>query len=459
MLDRIDAIVWGPGLLFLILGTGIYLMVKLKFLPLRRLGMALKLAIGFNKEKGKHVNGSVSSFSALMTELAATIGTGNIVGVATAMSLGGPGALFWMIISSLIGMALKLVESTLAVTYRQRNQRGQLAGGPMYVMENGLKWKKTGHIMAVVYAFLAVLASFGMGNMVQANSIADAVYVTFGISKITVGFIIALLTLFVVFGGIRTIGKLTNILVPIMGILYLSGTLIVIIFHWRNLFEAIQAIFLYAFCPKAITGGILGTSTSGALQAFRWGVSRGVFSNEAGLGASGISAAAANTSDAVRQGYISMTGVFFDTIVICTSTGLALLVSGAFQNNVNEMEGSVLTLRAFETVFGDKGEKFVCISIVLFAFATIIAWAYQGEKAYEFLMHDDKKSNSLIFRLVYILFVIIGCIFSLRQVWNLSDICNGLLAIPNIVCVLILSNRACAKILAWDKDFNMKCKM
>ena len=154
-----------------------------------------------------------------------------------------------------------------------------------------------------------------------------------------------------------------------------------------------------------------------------------------------------------------MTGVFFDTIVICTSTGLALLVSGAFQNNVNEMEGSVLTLRAFETVFGDKGEKFVCISIVLFAFATIIAWAYQGEKAYEFLMHDDKKSNSLIFRLVYILFVIIGCIFSLRQVWNLSDICNGLLAIPNIVCVLILSNRACAKILAWDKDFNMKCKM
>lgn len=463
-IERADELVWGPWMLALLLGTGVYLMLRLKFLPIHNLRYALRCALGIEKDGAKDASGgtvssrgsvssrgTVSPLSSLTTELAATIGTGNIIGVATAMVLGGPGALFWMVAASVVGMATKLVESTLAVKYRGKNEKGQTAGGPMYVMERAFPRKWAGHILALSFAAFAVFASFGMGNMTQSNSIAEAMAVTFSVPRAKTGLVLTVLTVLVVLGGIGVIGKVTQVVVPFMGILYMAGTMAVILFHWKNLPMAVGGIITAAFCPEAVSGGLFGQVTVTLFQSLRWGVSRGIFSNEAGLGAAGISAAAADTEDYIKQGYISMTGVFLDTIVICTATGLALAVSGVLGETTAgaPLTGAALTLAAFHTVLGDFGEKFMGICIVLFAFATIVGWAYQGERAFEFLLGGRTRYN-LLYRFVYGLVAFVGCMCPLQAVWNFSDICNGLMAVPNLICVLALSGRMCREIRAAD---------
>lgn len=467
LLEQIDNAVWGPGMLLFLLGTGSYLMVRLKFLPLRRLKFALCCAIGREEmyiskrgglqEKGQKIGkkdkppGGISSFSSLTTELAATIGTGNIVGVATAMVLGGPGALLWMMVSAIIGMATKLTESMLSVKYRSRNDRGEMVGGPMYTLVNAFPNKRIGKVLASLFAVFAVLSSFGMGNMTQSNSIAEAMEVSFKIPPEQTGFVVTILTIIVVLGGIGAIAKVTQVVVPFMGVFYLAGAAWVIVTHLENLPGGVYDILVSAFKPYAVAGGILGHMTVSAMEALRWGVSRGVFSNEAGLGAAGISAAAADTKDYVKQGYISMTGVFLDTIVICSVTGLALACSGVvgtLDENGELLTGTELTIAAFQTALGEMGGAFLSICIALFAFATIVGWAYQGEKAFEFLV--KKSKYCIYYRFFYALIAFVGAICSLEAVWNFSDICNGLMVIPNLICVLALSGEACREIREYD---------
>ena len=455
-LQQADRIVWGPWLIFLLLGCGCYLMISLRFLPLRNLLAALGLVFHSKSRKGTDGEG-VSSFSALTTELAATIGTGNIVGVATAMVLGGPGALFWMLLSGIIGLSTKLVESTLCVRYRVRDHKGKPVGGPMYVLQNALPYRRMGRILAVLFAIFAVLASFGMGNMTQGNSIAEALAVTFGVEQTVTGLVLGILTILVILGGIDKIARVTEYLVPCMAVFYLFGTGMVIFTHLHNLPAGIWQILWGAFCPEAMAGGTIGflcsigngTACSGR-QAMRYGVSRGVFSNEAGLGAAGISAVCADTTDAVRQGYISMTGVFIDTIVICSLTGLAIASSGMLGQRDAQGEllnGTALMIAVFSATFGRVGEWMLTLSIALFAFATIIAWEYQGEKAFEYLMGRCHRSGW--YRVGYGIAAFLGAVCSLEAVWDFSDICNGLMAVPNLLAVVMLSKGICREIRSY----------
>lgn len=455
-LQQADRIVWGPWLIFLLLGCGCYLMISLRFLPLRNLLAALGLVFHSKSRKGTDGEG-VSSFSALTTELAATIGTGNIVGVATAMVLGGPGALFWMLLSGIIGLSTKLVESTLCVRYRVRDHKGKPVGGPMYVLQNAFPYRRMGRILAVLFAIFAVLASFGMGNMTQGNSIAEALAVTFGVGRTATGLVLGILTILVILGGIDKIARVTEYLVPCMAVFYLFGTGMVIFTHLHNLPSGIWQILWGAFCPEAMAGGTIGflcsigngTACSGR-QAMRYGVSRGVFSNEAGLGAAGISAACADTTDAVRQGYISMTGVFIDTIVICSLTGLAIASSGMLGQRDAQGEllnGTALMIAVFSATFGRVGEWMLTLSIALFAFATIIAWEYQGEKAFEYLMGRCRRTGW--YRVGYGIAAFLGAVCSLEAVWDFSDICNGLMAVPNLLAVVMLSKGICREIRSY----------
>ena len=455
-LQQADRIVWGPWLIFLLLGCGCYLMINLRFLPLRNLLAALGLVFHSKSRKGTDGEG-VSSFSALTTELAATIGTGNIVGVATAMVLGGPGALFWMLLSGIIGLSTKLVESTLCVRYRVRDHKRKPVGGPMYVLQNAFPYRRMGRILAVLFAIFAVLASFGMGNMTQGNSIAEALAVTFGVGRTATGLVLGILTILVILGGIDKIARVTEYLVPCMAVFYLFGTGMVIFTHLHNLPAGIWQILWGAFCPEAMAGGTIGflcsigngTACSGR-QAMRYGVSRGVFSNEAGLGAAGISAACADTTDAVRQGYISMTGVFIDTIVICSLTGLAIASSGMLGQRDAQGEllnGTALMIAVFSATFGRVGEWMLTLSIALFAFATIIAWEYQGEKAFEYLMGRCHRTGW--YRVGYGIAAFLGAVCSLEAVWDFSDICNGLMAVPNLLAVVMLSKGLCREIRSY----------
>ncbi len=455
-LQQADRIVWGPWLIFLLLGCGCYLMISLRFLPLRNLLAALGLI--FHSKSRKSTDGEgVSSVSALTTELAATIGTGNIVGVATAMVLGGPGALFWMLLSGIIGLSTKLVESTLCVRYRVRDHKGKPVGGPMYVLQNAFPYRRMGRILAILFAIFAILASFGMGNMTQGNSIAEALAVTFGVGRTATGLVLGILTILVILGGIDKIARVTEYLVPCMAVFYLFGTGMVIFTHLHNLPAGIWQILWGAFCPEAMAGGSIGFLCSvgngiacSGRQAMRYGVSRGVFSNEAGLGAAGISAACADTPDAVRQGYISMTGVFIDTIVICSLTGLAIASSGMLgQRNAQGefLNGTALMIAVFSTTFGRAGEWMLTISIALFAFATIIAWEYQGEKAFEYLAGNSLRTGW--YRMCYGMLAFLGAVCSLEAVWDFSDICNGLMAVPNLLAVVMLSKGICREIRSY----------
>ena len=394
ILRKVCDIVWGPLLLTLMLGTGIYLMIRMRFLPLRRLGYALKCVVGKDHPKQtSRKEGEVSALSSLTMELAATIGTGNIVGVATAMVLGGPGALLWMVLSAFIGMSTKFAESMLSVKYRVKQSDGSIAGGPMYTLAAAFPNRTIGNLLATLFALFAVFSSFGMGNMTQSNSIAAALQQTFQMDPNKTGLIITILVILVILGGIKSISKVTLIMVPAMAIFYLLGSLAVILLNLSNLPHGLSQIFHMAFSTEAIAGGLGGSIVVSMRDSMRWGVSRGVFSNEAGLGAGGITAAAAHTDSPVRQGYISMTGVFFDTIIMCSITGLALAASGVIgmKDATGELvTGSALTIAAFSTVLGDWGGNFVSIGIVLFAFATIIGWEYQGEKAFEYLVKKKK---------------------------------------------------------------------
>ncbi len=475
---KLDEMIWGPWLLVLMLGTGTWLMLRLEFLPVRRLKFALRCVFGLERERRyeprdliKHISSKgdsgkgVSPFASLTTELAATIGTGNIVGVATAMVLGGPGALFWMMAASVLGLATKLVESTLAVKYHSHNELGERVGGPMYILRNAfprLSSKSKGYpgrFMAFLYAVFAVAASLGMGNMTQSNSIAEACRVTFEVPVAMSGLVVTLATIMVVLGGIGSIAKVTQVLVPVMGIFYLIGTGGVILANLERLPAGVGAILIMAFAPEAVAGGFLGNlTTMTALsvgQAMRMGVSRGVFSNEAGLGAAGISAAATDTEDYIRQGYISMTGVFLDTMIICLVTGLAFVSSGLLGTTGADGEllnGTEFTIAVFEGTYGVWGGRFISVSIMLFAFATIVAWAYQGEKAFEYLMGHTKYN--IWYRFCYVLIVFVGAVCSLELVWNFSDICNGLMAVPNLIGVLVLSMKPggiCQEIIDYDK--------
>lgn len=447
-ISRLNELVWGPWMPIFMMGSGAWLMLRMDFLPIRRLGFALRCAFTPAKGSGQ----GVSPFASLATELAATIGTGNIVGVATAMVLGGPGALFWMVAASLLGLATKLTESTLSVKYRTRNERGEWAGGPMYTLRRA--FPRGGRLPAWMFALFAVAASFGMGNMTQSNSIAQACKVTFGIPTPLTGLAVTIAAILAVLGGIGTITKVTQLLVPFMGIFYLLGTAGVIFANWENVPAGLSAILVMAFAPQAVTGGIcgnlVGAASLSAGRALRYGVSRGVFSNEAGLGAAGITAAAADTDDYIRQGYISMTGVFLDTCVICVFTGLAFAASGLLGSRAPSGEllnGLELTVAVFAGTFGEWGGRFVAVSITLFAFATIVAWAYQGEKAFEYL--TGKTKYNVCYRFIYVFFAFAGAVCPLAAVWEFSDICNGLMALPNLLGVLALSvgkNNICSEI-------------
>ncbi|ETJ37233.1 hypothetical protein Q604_UNBC08543G0003 [human gut metagenome] len=441
ILSKIDDFVWGPVMLVLLVGTGIFLTIRLKFLTWRNLGYALKSVFSKEARTQKRGSGDISPFSALMTALAATIGTGNIVGVATAMVLGGPGALVWMWISACFGLTSKFAECMLAIKYRVVNENGEMSGGPMYTMKHAFKNKSVGNFMGFLFALFTVLASFGIGNLTQANSISAALNETFSIPVWTTGAVITVLALIVIVGGIKNISKVSQVVVPGMAIFYVIGGIVVILGNIKGLPNGVATIFSMAFSMKSVAGGVGGTIMVSMMQSLRWGVARGVFSNEAGLGSAAITAAAATTDNPVRQGYINMTGTFLDTIVVCTITGLAIASSGVLGTldaSGELVTGSALTILAFSTVLGKIGGIFVSIGIALFAFSTIIGWEYHGEKAFEYLV--KKPKYCIIYRIVFSLVSYIGATTTLQIVWNFSDVMNGLMAIPNLICLLALSS-------------------
>ena len=443
-LRTLERILWGPGTLALLLGTGAFLTVRLRFLPWRNLGWALRSVLSRESRRGG--GGGVSPFSALMTALAATIGTGNIVGVATALTAGGPGALVWMEVSALLGMAPKFAECALAVKYRRRDCRGRPYGGPMYVMAAALG--RPGAALGTLFALFAVGASFGIGSMTQANSMAVALQASFSLPPLAVGAATAVLALVIILGGVRGVSRVSTVLVPAMALLYLGAGLAVILGNWRSLPQAVGEILLRAVSPRAAAGGAAGAAVSSFWNTLRWGVARGVFSNEAGLGSAAISAASARTDSPARQGYISMTGIVFDTLILCTVTGLAICVSGVLTApEAQAADGAALTILAFRTVLGRSGGVLVCVCVTLFAFSTIIGWAYQGETAFGYLTGGRWISA---YRTAFALTAFWGAAARLETVFRLTDICNALMAFPNLACLLLLSGTAAAEARAFE---------
>lgn len=453
VISAIDDFVWGPVMLVLLVGTGIYLTFRMRFLTWRNLGYALKRTLSKEARTKSRGEGDVSPFSALTTALAATIGTGNIVGVATAMVSGGPGALVWMWISAAFGLTSKFSECMLAIKYREVNEKGEMSGGPMYTMKKGIKNKKLGAVLAWLFAFFAVVASFGIGNMTQGNSISGALKATFNMPTWLSGIIITVFALLIIVGGIKSISKVSSVVVPVMAIFYVICGLIVIIGNISNLPAGLAMIFKMAFSVKAVGGGMCGTIVASMMNAMRYGVARGVFSNEAGMGSAAITAAAATTDNPVRQGYINMTGTFWDTIVVCTITGLAIASSGVLGMKDaagDYLTGSDITIAAFKTVLGTGGGWLVTIGITLFAFSTILGWEYHGEKAFEYLLGTHRFN--MVYRVIFSLVAYIGCTQTLSLVWNFSDIANALMAIPNLICMLLLSGEIASDIKKFQQE-------
>lgn len=455
IVSQVDQFVWGPVMLILLVGTGVILTVSTRFLTWRNLGYALKSTLSKEARTKNRGKGDVSPFSALTTALAATIGTGNIVGVATAMVSGGPGALVWMWISAVFGLTSKFSECMLAIKYREVNEKGEMSGGPMYTMKKAFKNKKIGAILAWLFALFAVIASFGIGNMTQGNSISGAMHTTFHVPTWASGIVITILAFFIIVGGIKSISKVSSVVVPVMAIFYVICGIIVIIGNISNLPDGLAMIFKMAFSTKAVGGGLCGTIVASMMNAMRYGVARGVFSNEAGMGSAAITAAAATTDNPVRQGYINMTGTFWDTIVVCTITGLAIASSGVLgmKDAAGEfLSGSDVTIAAFETVLGSAGGWLVTIGIALFAFSTILGWEYHGEKAFEYLTKTHRYN--MIYRIIFSCIVYIGCTQTMNLVWNFSDIANALMAIPNLICLLVLRKEIAKDI----QDFQSEIK-
>ncbi len=519
----IDDFVWGPVMLALLVGTGIFLTIRLRFATWRNLPYAIRMTLSKEARQKGEGEGDISPFSALTTALAATIGTGNIVGVATAMVSGGPGALVWMWASAAFGLSSKFSECMLAIKYRETNEKNEMSGGPMYTMKKAFRNKKLGSVLGWFFALFAVAASFGIGNLTQANSISDALFGAFQIPVGVTGAVLTVVTLGIIVGGIKAISKVSSVVVPLMALLYIVCGLCAILGNIRSLPAGIAMIFQMAFSVKAVGGGLCGAITATMMSGMRYGVARGVFSNEAGMGSAAITAAAARTNDPVKQGYVNMTGTFWDTIVVCTITGLCIAssgvlgtteqkasgtyavnggnvaiieetaeretVSGTYQfqikdgclkltdasgkkemelyaakdaaadtligewrdaqgsryifdengrdNRAELVKGARLTMLAFESVFGRFGSILISISITLFAFSTILGWEYHGEKAFEYLLNTHKYN--MAYRIFFSLMVYAGATTALDLVWNLSDIANALMAVPNLICLLALS--------------------
>lgn len=424
LLKALDAFAWGPPLLILLVGTGIYLTIRLGLLQVARLPKAFQLI--FTKDKG---HGDVSSFAALCTALAATVGTGNIIGVATAIKVGGPGALFWMWMAAFFGMATKYAEGLLAIKYRTKDANGAVAGGPMHYILLGMgeKWRP----LAIFFALAGVLvALLGIGTFTQVNSITESIQNTAQVDPVITALILSIFVGIAVFGGLKSISKVSTAVVPFMAIVYILGTLTVILFNIEEIPATLALIFTSAFSPTAAVGGFAGASIRMAIQN---GVARGVFSNESGLGSAPIAAAAAKTNEPVEQGLISMTGTFIDTLIICTLTGLTILVTGVWSGDLN---GVALTQSAFSTVFSYFGPSLLTIFLVLFAFTTILGWNYYGERCFEFLFG---VRFIWLYRVVFVVMVLLGGFIELDMVWIIADIVNALMALPNLIALLVLS--------------------
>jgi AGCS family alanine or glycine:cation symporter len=417
----LSAWVWGPPMLTLLLGTGLYLTILLKGMQFRALPLAFKLIF----HKDHHHEGDISHFAALMTALAATVGIGNIVGVATAITLGGPGAVFWMWMTGLVGMATKYAEAVLAVKYREKGPHG-MRGGPMYYLANGAGLPWLGTLLAV----FTTCAAFGIGNMTQANATAKIFESTFHIAPLTTGWILMILTGMVILGGIRSIGKFTSYLVPFMIVGYVACALVVLAMNMEKIPHAFSLIFYHAFNPIAATGGFVGATIAAAM---RYGIARGVFSNESGLGSAPIAAAAARTNDPVKQALVSMTQTFIDTLVVCTMTALIILTANSWTLGVNASE---LTSASIAETLGESGRIIVAVATALFAYSTLIGWNYYGEKAIEYLFGPRAIAA---YRVLFTAAVIVGATTSLEFVWNFSDLANGLMAIPNLIGLLLLA--------------------
>ena len=418
---NLSSIVWGPPMLVLLVGTGIYLTILLKGMQFWSLPHAMKLI--FHKEPD--AKGEISHFAALMTALAATVGIGNIVGVATAISLGGPGAVFWMWVTGLVGMATKYAEAILAVKYRQAGRHGY-KGGPMYYLTYGLNMPKLG----MAFAIFTVLASFGIGNMTQANAVAQILNTQMNIPSWVTGLTLLVLTALVILGGIKSIGRFTSFLVPLMILVYVTVSLLILGLNFDKLGSAFGLIFQHAFSPIAAGGGFAGATMAAAM---RYGIARGVFSNESGLGSAPIAAAAAKTSDPARQALVSMTQTFIDTLVVCTMTALIILISPFWQQGVSP---STITMQSFQLYLGSFGGIVVVISTALFAYSTILGWSYYGEKAFEYIFGERKVR---LYRIIFIAFVMVGAMMKLSFVWDFSDLMNGMMATPNLIALLLLS--------------------
>lgn len=434
LISSVNSFVWGPWMLTLLVGTGIFLTFRLGFVQFTHLGYALKLA--FSPSKQDHSSkGDISHFQALMTALAATIGTGNIVGVATAVVLGGPGAVFWMWVTAVFGMATKYGEAVLSIKYRVTDEKGEMAGGPMYYIERGmgLKW------LAVLFAIFGSVAAFGIGNLVQVNSVAGAVHDTFGVNPWISGAFLGIFTALVILGGVKSIGKATGVIVPFMAVFYILGGLYIIFSNLSLLPHAFALICTEAFTAKAGFGALLGST-------IRYGVARGVFSNEAGLGSAPIAAAAAKTDHSGRQGLVSMTGTFLDTIVVCSITGLSLVMANLY-SGIDKAQAAALTSRSFELFIPHMGSLIVTIALIFFAYSTVLGWSYYGEKCFYYLVG---QKGILPYRLVFCICAFIGAGLKLGLVWDIADTFNGAMAIPNLIALLALSG----VIAAETKDFN-----
>lgn len=428
ILGEIKNWVWGPPLLILLIGTGIYLTIILKGMQFRYLGYALKQAFFPQKYQAE---GDISPFQSLMTSLAGAIGTGTIVGVATAIAIGGLGSMFWMWVMAFLGMAIKYSESLLAVKYRILDARGEMMGGPMQYIEKGLGWRW----MAILFAIFGAIAAIGTGNLVQVNSIAEAINSTWTLNPWITGVILAIMTGTVILGGVKSIGHVAGVLVPVMALFYLTAGLIIILLNIDKLPEAFQLILHSAFNGQAAVGGFAGSTI---LMAVQMGVSRSIFSNEAGLGISSMAAAAARTDSPGRQALITMTGALISTVIVCSITGFVLAVTnvqGQSAASGKVLSGATMAIAAFNTTL-PGGNYIVAVGLILFAFTTVIAWAYYGEKCFEYLFGEK---SIFFYRIMYTLIVIPGAALKMEMVWNLADIMNGLMAIPNLIALLGLS--------------------
>jgi AGCS family alanine or glycine:cation symporter len=419
----LNGYLWGPPMLIVLVGTHLFLTIRLRFIQ-----WFLKTAMLLSISRDKSAPGDVSQFGALTTALAATIGTGNIVGVATAVALGGPGAVLWMWFTGVFGIATKYSEALLAIKYRVKTSDGTMLGGPMYALERGLgrKW------LAVLFCIFTSLAAFGIGNMVQSNSIATLTKETFGVTPFISGSVMALLTAVVILGGVRSIARVCEKLVPFMAVFYVVGCLILLAMNYAFLWPAVVAIVTSAFSAKAAGGGFAGTAV---LMAARYGISRGLFSNESGLGSAPIVAAAAQTRNPVRQALVSSTGTFWDTVVICAITGLVLVSSMLAHPELIGLKGAALTKNAFAQI-PYIGPTVLVVGLLTFVFSTILGWSYYGERATEYLLG---KKSILPYRILWVIAVFVGSIVTLPFVWDLADSMNALMAIPNIISLLLLS--------------------